>query len=152
MVNLPEVPDVGGLAREEAPLILAEEVECPVVEVGDLFVAVDGLAEGVALHLHEEFVVCAARDYPADDALKVEEGGELLVVDAGDLDGAADPVEAVVRVGPAEGGLRLGLGGPEDPGLGVEDLGLGRGLGGGLGLRQELAREDLTLHFPFVST
>ena len=102
-----------------------EEVKAPAVEECDFTIAVDCVTESVALYLDEEQEVCAASHDPANDALEVEVGIEFLVVDAGYLDGAADLVEAVLGVFPAQGGLGLGLGGPEGLGLGLEGEGLG---------------------------
>ena len=116
---------MSGLAWQKAPLILVEEVKGPAVQVCDVLVCVDRLAKSVALYLDTEQEVGATRHDPANDALEVYEGLEFLVVDVGYSDGHADPVEAVLLVGPAQVGLGLVVGGPK------EGLGLGDGLGVG---------------------
>jgi len=134
------------LARQEAPLVWAQVVKAPAVEVCDVLVIVDSVPESVALYLDEEHEVRASGDDPANDALEVYVGIEFLVVDLDYFDDAADCVEAVFGVFPAQGGLGLGLGGPECLGLGLEGEGLGlvlwRGLVG-VGGREWLVLDEV---------
>ena len=53
-LKVPVAAHVRVLARQEAPLIWAQEVKAPAVEVCDFLVAVDCVAENVALYLDEE--------------------------------------------------------------------------------------------------
>ncbi len=111
------------LARQEAPLVWAQVVKAPAVEVCDVLVVVDSVPESVALYLDEEHEFRATCHDPANDALEVYVGIEFLVVDLGYFDDTADRVQAVFGVFPAQGGLGLGLGGPECLGLGLEGEG-----------------------------
>ena len=124
-LRAPFAAHVHVLARQEAPLVWAQVFIGPAVEVCDVRVAVYCVPESVALYLDEEHEVWSSGDDPANDALEVYVGIEFLVVDLGYFDDVADLVGAVLGVGPAQGGLGVFLGGPEDLGLGLEGEGVG---------------------------